>query len=228
MNLSVILPCYEEASNLELLIPRILQTLPCHVLNFEIIVVDTENPKDKTPLICKQFGVIYVNRINGNCYGNALRTGIAIAKGSNIIFMDADGSHSPEFIPKLLEFADDHDVVIASRYIPFGGTKNSLILERMSRVLNWSYGYILNIPCKDISNSFKLYRADKLKSLKLNCNNFDIVEEILVQLVRKYDSIKFKEVPFVFEMRKFGKTKRSLFIFIMGYIFTLIRLRFSK
>ena len=228
MDLSIVLPCYQEAENLELLIPRIIQTLQALNITFEIIVVDTEEAMDETPAISKKFNVIYVNRANGNSYGNAIRTGIATAKGHHILFMDADGSHPPEFIPRLLEFSNEYDVVIASRYIASGGTKNSLALESMSRILNWSYAIVLNIPCKDVSNSFRVYRGDKLQSLQLNCDNFDIVEEILVKLVRKYHVIRFKEVPFVFEMRQFGKTKRNLFLFILTYIYTLMRLRFSK
>jgi dolichol-phosphate mannosyltransferase len=228
IDLSIILPCYQEAENLELLIPRIIQTLEVQNIEFEIIIVDTEKAMDETPSISQKFKTIYVNRAHGNSYGNAIRTGIATARGGNILFMDADGSHPPEFIPQLLEFSHEYDVVIASRYIASGGTKNSFALESMSRILNWSYAIVLNIPCKDVSNSFRVYKGDKLKSLSLNCDNFDIVEEILVKLVRKYNVIRFKEVPFVFEMRQFGKTKRNLFLFILTYIYTLMRLRLSK
>lgn len=228
ISISVILPCYQEAENLEQLIPRITKTLQSKNIAFEVIIVDTEMPMDETPLISKALGAIYVNRINGNSYGNAIRTGIMKASGESLVFMDADGSHSPEFILNLLSFIDSHDVVIASRYIESGGTQNSIALEGMSRVLNWTYSKVLNLPCKDVSNSFRAYRAAQLKSIQLNCDNFDIVEEILVKLVRRYPKIRIKEVPFIFEMRKHGKTKRNLFLFIATYIFTLARLRLSK
>jgi dolichol-phosphate mannosyltransferase len=95
----------------------------------------------------------------------------------------------------------------------------------MSRVLNISYSLVLNLRCKDVSNSFKVYRADWLKRLSLRCANFDIVEEILFKLVRQHPRARIKEVPFSFKKRMFGETKRNLVTFMLTYLFTIIRLR---
>jgi dolichol-phosphate mannosyltransferase len=96
----------------------------------------------------------------------------------------------------------------------------------MSKIVNWGYSFVLNIKCKDVSNSYRLYDSAQLQALKLKCDNFDIVEEILFKLIRNNKSLKMKEVPFSFKQRMFGETKRNLPQFIFTYVFTLIRLRF--
>jgi dolichol-phosphate mannosyltransferase len=120
------------------------------------------------------------------------------------------------------------DVVIASRYCPAGATENNVLLIFMSRILNWTYSMILGIRCKDVSNSFRVYDAAQLRELKLSCNNFDVIQEILLKLSRRKSDFTIVEVPFTFKKRMFGKTKRNLMLFIMTYIFTLVRLRFSR
>lgn len=228
LDLSVVLPAYKEEENLRVLLPRLLKTLKSMDLSYEVLVIDTINPIDMTKEVCKINQVRYLNRGVDNYFGSAVRTGIKEANGKYIIFMDADGSHPPEFIPELFCFADKYDVVIASRYVDKGRTENSLALIVMSRIVNWTFSIILNLPCKDVSNSFKVYRGKQLKSIKLACNNFDIVEEILFKLRRSQSLMTFKEVPFVFKKRMFGETKRNLFIFIITYIFTIIKLRFKS
>lgn len=228
IELSVVLPAYQEEENLRNLLPRLLKTLQSMGVRSEVLVIDTLESMDKTKEVCEQYGVRYVTRRGGNYFGCAVRSGIDDAKGHYVLFMDADGSHPPEFIPELFCFADKFDVVIASRYVDKGDTENSFALILMSRIVNWTFSLVLNLPCKDVSNSFKVYRSEQLKSIKLTCNNFDIVEEILFKLRRGNPRIQFKEVPFVFRKRMFGETKRNLFIFILTYIYTIIRLRFKS
>ncbi len=225
-DLSIILPAYEEAENLKKILPRISNTLVN--FNFEILVVDTVNPLDDTNTVCNENGARYIRREIGNNFGDAIRTGIKSSLGKVIVFMDADGSHDPEFIPKLLEHINEYDVVIASRYTKGGNSDNTLLLRIMSKILNISYSYFLNIPCKDISNSFKAYQAEAIRELNLVCDNFDIVEEILFKLSKAQLKIRIKEVPFSFKKRKHGKTKRNIVHFIFTYIFTMIKLRFGK
>lgn len=231
MKLSVALPAYLEEENLRLLLPRLIQTLESYSqgktgFDFEILVLDTETPLDKTEEVCKPLkSVRYIRRRGGNTFGDAVRTGISESKGDSVIFMDADGSHTPEFIPELLNQAGTADVVIASRYIDGGYTENSASLVWMSRILNVTYSLVLGLKCKDVSNSFKLYSGQALRKLKLKCNNFDIVEEILYKLKRKNQALKITEIPFTFKKRMFGETKRNLVLFILTYVATIIKLR---
>lgn len=228
MALSVIIPAFHEEENLRVLLPRLRRVLDQQGVSYEIIVVDTEVPLDNTREACVEHGVSYVHRRGGDSYGAAVRTGIEAAAGEWILFMDADGSHTPEFIPKLLAHRDNSDVVIASRYVAGGYTENSRILVLMSQAVNITYRVVLGLQCKEVSNSFKLYRAAMLKSLSLRCDNFDIIEEILFKLHRAHAQLRIREVPFSFKKRMYGKTKRNLVAFMLSYLYTLLRLRFGK
>jgi dolichol-phosphate mannosyltransferase len=228
MELSIVIPAYLEEENLRILLPRIKKTAVDIGVAFEILIVDTITAMDNTKLVCEEVKVRYLNREKGNRYGDAVRTGIAYASGKHIIFMDADGSHSPEFINNLFHHKDEHDVVIASRFINGGGSDNNKILKLMSWMVNFSYSFLFNLQCKDVSNSFKLYNGDQLRSIHLKCEDFDVVEEILIKLKRQNKKLSIKELPFLFKERMFGHTKRNLLAFVFSYIFTLIRLKFNK
>ncbi len=228
IKLSVILPSYLEEENLRLLLPRLKTVIKRLSINSEIIVVDTIDPLDGTEEVCKSNEVNYVSRENGNSFGDAVRTGIKTAQGEYILFMDADGSHPPEFIPSMYHYLTDYDIVIASRYISGGYTENNKLQIFMSRALNVVYSLVLNLNCNDVSNSFKIYKGSLLKSINLYSTNFDIVEEILFKICKNQKGVKIKEVPFTFKKRLFGKTKRNLILFMFTYLYTLLKLRFGK
>ncbi len=225
-DLSILLPSYLEEENLRLLLPRIKKAWANKQVSLEVIVVDTETSLDETQAVCKENGAIYVNRQGSNSYGSAIRTAISMASGKKFVFMDADGSHPPEFIEKLYKEKNEADIVIASRYTAGGFTENSQSLVWMSKLVNLGFSIVLGIKCKDISNSFKLYEASLIKDLELRCDNFDIVEEILYKCIKKNTNLRIKEIPFTFKKRIFGETKRNLVKFVFSYVITLVRLRF--
>jgi len=227
IELSVVIPAYREEENLRILLPRIISVVDELTPFNEIIVVDTMTPLDSTREVCETLDVRYCPRSGSNSFGSAVRTGIAASRGENVIFMDADGSHAPEFIAELYAHRADHDVVVASRYVDGGHTENPASLVWMSWFLNLTYRLVLGLKCHDVSNSFKMYRGDQLRSLTLRCENFDIVEEILFRLHRKFD-VTIEELPFTFRKRMFGETKRNLVLFVATYLFTMIRLRLSR
>lgn len=226
--LSIIIPAYLEEENLRIILPRLNSVLADIGSDYEVIVVDTMKSIDNTRKVCEENHAFYYNRSGGNNYGDAVRTGIERASGRFTIFMDADGSHTPEFIKNLYAHKEGQDVVVASRYTEGGGTDNSRLLIFMSLVVNVLYAIILNIKCKDISNSFKLYKTADLKELRLKCDNFDIVEEIIFKLSKNRPNLRIKELPFLFKKRMFGNTKRNLLVFMLSYIVTIFRLRFGK
>lgn len=226
--LSVILPAYEEAANLERLLPRLQSVLSTLGITYEVLVVDTLEPRDHTGDVCARFGISCIRRTPSNAFGDAYRSGIRHSRGRHVLFMDADGSHSPAVISDLHAHVRSHDIVIASRYVSGGGTENSFVLELMSRVLNLTYAIVLGIRCRDMSNSFKIYDGDRLRALDLRCENFDIVEEIMVGFARDGRPLKIKEIPFTFQRREKGRSKRNLLAFIVSYVFTLLRLRFRR
>lgn len=228
IDLTIVIPAYSEEENLRILIPRLHKVLQNLQLRYEIVIVDTISPLDNTEQYCAECGVDFIRRDGDNTFGSAVRSGIRKAQGMYTIFMDADGSHSPEFIPRLWEHRRTHQVVIASRYVEGGFTENPRSLIIMSRILNWLYAFVLNLSCKDVSNSFKLYQTAQLKQLHLYCKNFDIVEEILFKLAKNNKELTIKEVPISFKKRIFGNTKRNLILFVISFFVTLIRLRFGK
>jgi dolichol-phosphate mannosyltransferase len=94
----------------------------------------------------------------------------------------------------------------------------------MSYVLNLTYRIFFNIKVKDISNSFRMYKTEQLKLLPLECNNFDIVEEIIIKLSKYIPTFKFLEIPVFFDQRKYGESKRDLVKFIFSYLTTIKKL----
>ncbi|TSC68608.1 MAG: putative glycosyl transferase protein [Parcubacteria group bacterium Gr01-1014_56] len=230
LKLTVAIPAYKEEENLKVILPRLVSVLERIEPSHEILIIDTREPMDATEAVCADFSTVHYIPREGvyNYYGDAIRTAVAKTEGEYLIFMDADGSHDPEFITQLYAYKDDFDVVIASRYVKGGSTKNSKVLVLMSLMVNIVYALVLNLNCKDVSNSFKLYKAKDIKSITLTSNNFEIVEEILFKIKKKNRNLKIKEVPFTFDKRMFGETKRNLFVFMVTYLYTLFKLRFGK
>ncbi len=222
--LSIALPAYEEADNLAVLLPQLHQVARALTPEYEIVVVDTETPRDATPEVCARHATRYVSRRGGNLYGHAMRTILEEVRGNQVVLMDADGSHNPGFVAELWRHRAEADLVIASRYVAGGRTENPAILIFLSQVVNVAFRIVLRLNCLDVSNSFRLYRGDDLRRLRLRCDHFDIVEEILVKLVFSRKGYRLREVPCLFEKRKAGRTKRNLLLFAMGYVVTLLRL----
>lgn len=219
MNLSILMPCYLEAENLKMILPKVASVISG--INSEILVVDTMEAKDNTEDVCgeakaNKIPVRYIKRRSGNDYGDAIRTGIEEAAGKYLVVMDADGSHNPKDIKRLYDSMVNEpcSVVIGSRYIEGGSTDNPFILQVMSNILNLCYRIIFNLKVKDVSDSFRIYDAEKIKSLTLKCNNFDIVEEILIKLHAKFPRDDIREIPIVFNKRLYGESKRNLIKFI--------------
>lgn len=232
VGVSLVIPAYDEQESLKALLPRIDRVVQdLHTHRFEVIVVVEKEPPQDTIDLIRSYGGQAIEREPTNSFGDAMRAGINASSPSSlyVVCMDADGSHPPETLPRLLAHAGTADVVVASRYVSGGSTENSVLLRSMSRVLNRTYSLVLGIRCKDVSTNFKLYRADLLKSIELTCVNFDVVEEILVRLQQASPNkgLTILEIPDHFAERKSGESKRRLSLFIASYIWTLARLRFS-
>lgn len=223
--LSVVMPAYREADSLRLLLPRLTSALNALSADYEIIVADSMEPLDETAEVCAAAGVVHLPRTGGNTYGDAVRSGIARSQGYSVLLMDADGSHNPAEIQKLWEKRQSFDIVIGSRYVKGGNTENPWILIAMSRVLNLAYQHAFQLPVADVSNSFRLYRGKQLRSLHLNSNNFDIVEEILIRLVSGVANASVVEIPVTFEQRKAGESKRNLPAFMLSYVSSMQKMR---
>lgn len=105
-----------------------------------------------------------------------------------------------------------------------GYTDNNFVLKFMSWILNVTYRIMFGLKVRDVSDSFRMYNAKYIKSLELECNNFDIVEEILIKLKYCFNNFKVKEIPITFNKRAAGESKRDLVKFIGSYIKTMKKL----
>lgn len=226
MDISIVLPAYQEAENLKSILPRLRKVLEKKDLQYEILVIDTMTPMDDSKKICEENNVCYIPRKNGNLYGDAIRTGFSKGQGKFLVVMDADGSHNPEDV---LRFYDEmekgkYNLIIGSRYCKGGYTDNNFILRFMSYVLNLTYRVLFGLRVKDVSDSFRMYRTEDLRKITLECDNFDIVEEILIKLHFQIGGFTVKEIPISFSKRVAGESKRDLVKFIFSYLQTISKL----
>lgn len=227
MKISIVLPAYKEEENLKVLLPKLNKMMQSFKKEYEILIIDTMTSMDNTKEVCIENNAVYVNRRGGNSYGDAMRTGFAEAKGEYIVVMDADGSHNCEDIRRFYATMKkgNYDLVIGSRYMKGGETDNNFILRFMSLMVNVAYRIIFHLNVADVSDSYRMYNAEKLKSIECQCDNFDIVEEILIRLKVRYPDFKIKEVPITFNKRMYGESKRDLVKFIFSYLETICRLK---
>lgn len=196
-------------------------------IEHEIIVVDSAQKLDATQEVCAENGVICISREGGNLYGDAVKTGIKKASYEYTMTMDADACYAPPYIPVFYERIkrDNADLVIGSRYVKGGTGHTKISLTWMSYLLNVVFRTVLGIKIKDISHDLRLYKSEQLKTLSLKCGDFDIIEEILVKLMIAKKDYKVVEEPVSFVERRFGKSKRRLFKFIISYLKTLFYLK---
>ena len=226
MMLSIVIPSYSEAENLVSLLPELQRVAGELTRDAEIIVVDKMEPTDNTENVCRKLGVRYVRRALSDNYGDAIRTGIKEARGTYVIMMDADGSHSAEFVVQLWNKREEADIVIASRFMPGGTTDNPFVLTALSKILNFVFRRITGVTAFDASNSYRLYNGDLLRNQRLVCLHFDVLQELLVKMTH-HDPSRVMEIPYHFRARASGRSKRRLLTFSLNYIVTLYTLRKS-
>lgn len=170
----VVIPTYAEA----LTLPRTVERLRLAVPEADVLVVDDSSPDGTGELAdemaARDPAVAVLHRAAKQGLGAAYRAGFewALGRGYDVVVeMDADGSHQPEELPRLLAGlgASDPGLVIGSRWVPGGVVVNWPARRRvLSRVAN-SYARILTgLPVRDSTAGFRAYRAEALRSLRLD------------------------------------------------------------
>ena len=200
IDLSVVLPVLNERENVERLLPRTIEVLHAIGCRYELVVVDGGST-DGTPDAAIAGGARVIRQTLPG-YGGALREGLAAARGSYILTLDADLSHDPDFIMKMWRSRERAEVVIASRYVRGGVAympRSRLIL---SRVLNAFFARGLGLPVRDLSSGFRLYHAGAVQGLVLEGTNFEVLEEILVKI--HAEGWRIIEIPFTYYPRERG------------------------
>jgi len=223
VSISVVLLAYDEAENLEIILPQITDIVGKMNVEYEIIIVDSPKSKDNTKDVAKKFGAKYYLQ-DGNCYADAFKTGIRCATKNYMLVLDADGSHNPLSIPDIYnKINEGYDMVIGSRYTENGITHDYKIQILMSKVLNLIMRVCIGVKARDISTSFRMYKSELLKKIELNRKNFDVLQEVILKMKFIKKDFTIGEVPIVFEKRMKGTSKRKLFKYIISYLFSACR-----
>jgi dolichol-phosphate mannosyltransferase len=134
----------------------------------------------------------------------------------------------PDIYHKFVE--EKCDVVIGSRYVKGGISNDALSSQIMSHMLNFAFRVCLGLKANDLSTDYRMYRTKQLKRVKLTCDNYDVLEEVLLRLKlnKKDKNLKIGEVPINFEKRMYGESKRQLVKYIISYIKTLVKLTWLR
>jgi dolichol-phosphate mannosyltransferase len=217
MKALVIIPTYNERENL----PRIVPAILGQGESFHVLVVDDNSP-DGTGAIADELAaadsrVNVLHRDGKRGLGTAYVAGFkwALANGFDYVFeMDADFSHDPADVPRLLEGAKRGDCAVGSRWVPGGGTENwSLLRTLISRGGSVYSKLILGVPVNDLTSGFKCFSAYVLRSLDLDAiqsNGYGFQVEVNYRCHRK--GFRIVEVPIMFVDRRVGESKMSSWI----------------
>jgi dolichol-phosphate mannosyltransferase len=210
----VVIPTYNERENVRLILDRLRTAVP----TASALVVDDASP-DGTGAVADGIAadderVQVLHRSGKQGLGTAYIAGFrwGLEQGFDVLVeMDADGSHAPEELPRLLAALDHEDLVIGSRYVAGGSVVNwPKRREVLSRGANFYSRVALGAPIHDITAGFRAYRAEVLRTLKLD----DIASQgycFQIDLAwRTYRAgFRVAEVPITFTERAIGSSKMS-------------------
>ncbi|HPL95282.1 MAG TPA: polyprenol monophosphomannose synthase [bacterium] len=232
MSIYIVIPTYNEKENLPNLVAVIAENLKNY--QYQILIVDDNSP-DGTGQIAEnlkeKYPVEVLHRSGKLGIGSAYIAGFkqALKSGADLIFeMDADFSHRPEDLPRMIEAAKESDMVIGSRKIKGG------------RVVGWNWRrhfysngamfvarLFLGLKTHDVTAGFRCYKKEVLQKINLDSiqsNGYAFQEEMLYR-VEKAGFI-VKEVPVVFPDRRLGQSKLNKKD-IIEFFKTIFRLRFN-
>ena len=210
--LLVSLCTYNEAENLDQLIPAIHQFVP----HANILVVDDDSP-DGTGKVADQLAaddsrIHVIHRVGERGLGTATLVAFEFAIAHSyelLINLDADFSHHPRHIPALLDCMRRVDVAVGSRYVSGGGIQGWPLLRHfMSRGINLYARLLLGLKTRDNSGSYRCYRVSRLAQLDFGAvrgRGYAFQEEILYRC--RAAGCSFEESPIVFENRRHGESK---------------------
>ena len=213
------MPTYNEAGGIEKMLQALLSTVP----QVDVLVVDDNSP-DGTGALVEAFAgrdarVHVLHRAEKNGLGPAYLAGFAwgMDRGYEYLCeMDADGSHRPVDLPRLLEAAPSADLVIGSRWVPGGKIQNWPISRQLiSRVGNTYARIMLGAGVRDITAGFRVFRADFLRRLDLaNIASAGYSFQVEMGYRSKLAGAHIVEVPITFVEREIGVSKMSRAIVI--------------
>jgi dolichol-phosphate mannosyltransferase len=207
MLISLIIPTYNEAENIPIIIDKIFKILKENSLDGEVIIVDDDSP-DGTWEIADNLKTLYnikvLRRLDKRGLSSAVIDGFKIAGGDILGVMDADMSHPPEKIPELLEpiLSNKSDFVIGSRYVEGARIENWPLGRKVSsRIAALALRGLTRV--RDPMSGFFFFRKGAIEGIELSAKGFKIGLQIIV--MGKYNNAT--EVPISFRDRRHGHSK---------------------
>jgi dolichol-phosphate mannosyltransferase len=208
----VVIPTYNERENLGPILDRLHKALP----DVHVLVVDDGSPDGTGELADERAAanenVHVMHRTEkaglGAAYIAGFRWGLA-REYNTIVEMDADGSHAPEDLPRLLDAVGDADLAIGSRYVPGGAVVNwPLKRQVLSRGANVYSQLALGMRTRDITAGFRAYRRPVLEKLALDeVNSHGYCFQIDLTIRTAEAGFEIVEVPITFTEREIGESK---------------------
>ncbi|GAA3685006.1 dolichol-phosphate mannosyltransferase [Yimella lutea] len=210
----VLLPTYDERDNLPLIMARIRKAVP----DADVLVLDDNSP-DGTGELADDMAasddhITVLHRAGKEGLGKAYLAGFAwgLERGYDaLVEIDADGSHPPEMLPRMLEVAGEADLVIGSRWVPGGSIVNwPKSREIISRGGNLYIRLALGMPVKDATAGYRVYRACALRALGLadvSSQGYCFQVDLTWRAVRA--GLVVAEVPITFVEREIGASKMT-------------------
>ncbi len=206
VNLSVIMPVYNEAKTVEEILTRLSKVKEVS----EIIVVDDGSTDDSVKLIkkfaLKNKNIKFFAKQNGG-KGSAVRFGLSKVAGNYVMIQDADLEYDPADIPAMLApvLTDKAKVIFGSRFL--GPHSNLLFWHRAGNFfLNLVINLLYDTTLSDMETCYKLLPTDLMKELDLKANGFDLEPEITCKVLQK--KIRIFEVPISYVGRDFTEGKK--------------------
>ena len=212
--IAVIIPTYNERDNINPITERVLSAIP----EADLFIIDDNSP-DGTGKIADELAaaderIHVVHRPGKDGLATAYRTGFqaALEEGyPTIVEIDADCSHQPEELPRLLRGLAGADVVLGSRWVPGGAALNwPKSRAILSRAGNAYARVMLGIPLHDMTGGYRVYRASALRKIELEnvecvgyCFQIDLARRAVLA------GLKVAEVPITFVERTRGASKMS-------------------
>jgi dolichol-phosphate mannosyltransferase len=212
--ISIITPTYNEAETL----PRFIESLTEALrggYEYEVIIVDDNSP-DGTGAIAERLAerhgrIKVVHRPGKLGLGTAYKEGFKRASGELIVSIDADLSHNPEDIPRLLEAMREADIAIGSRLVKGGKIMGrSRWRDLMSISANGLIRLLTGQPIRDWTSGFRIYRREVLEAIlpRVACKKWDYQFEVLYKALKS--NYRAREVPITFRERAGGRSKFDL------------------
>jgi dolichol-phosphate mannosyltransferase len=231
MNVSVILPTYNESSNIIPLIEALEDYLSFDRIPYKLVVVDDNSPDGTADLVRERMETdshleLFV-RTKERGLATAIKHGIINSDGEVVVVMDTDFNHDPKMVPQMVKFLDYYDIIIGSRFTMGGGMEDEWRYY-FSFLYNVFVRITLRTQVQDNLSGFFSMRRDKLMRMDLD-DIFQGYGEWFIRLLflAWQEGYNMLEVPVFYILRRHGQSKSRFLRMVYNYSRTVLRLRFG-